>query len=293
AFAFIWQHVLIFRSGERMGKGIRSAPVDVLISNSSEKGRKGTGFGFHRAFDSAGAVIGSLIALLLFFYFHLSFQQIFLFAGIIAFFSIIPIFLVKESDAPPKKISFKQGISSLSSPLKLLIFSSAVFAFGNFGYMFFVLRSQQAFSLGLAVAMPIVLYTVFQLSSALISFPAGKLSDRTGQKKILLFSYILYILTNIGFVYLKSFPALILLFIVFGIVYSLSDSMQRTFVSNISSEEFKGTSLGSYHAAVALTALPGGLTAGFLWDFSQEYTFYFGAITTVIAFVLLLLVKED
>ncbi|PJA19814.1 MAG: MFS transporter, partial [Candidatus Diapherotrites archaeon CG_4_10_14_0_2_um_filter_31_5] len=293
AFASSWQHVLIFRSGERTGKGIRSAPVDVLISKSSEKGKKGAGFGFHRAFDSAGAVLGSLIALLLFFYFHLSFQQIFLIAGILAFFSIIPIFFVKESDEPVKKISFKKGISSLSNPLKLFVLSSAVFALGNFGYMFFVLRSQEAFSLGLAIAMPIVLYTVFQLSSSLISFPAGKLSDSVGQKKLLLFSYFLYILTNLGFIYFKSFFALILLFIVFGIVYSLSDSMQRTFVSNLSSEKFKGTSLGFYHSAIALTALPGGLIAGFLWDFSQEYTFWFGIATTILAIVLLLAVKEQ
>ncbi len=293
AFASIWQHVLVFRSGERLGKGIRSAPVDVLISKASEKGKKGSGFGFHRAFDSGGAVLGSLIALFLFFYLGLSFQEIFLAAGILAFFSIIPFIFVKEADETPKKISFKKGLSSLSNPLKMLVFSSAVFALGNFGYMFFVLRSQNAFPIELAIAMPIVLYTVFQIASSLISFPAGKLSDSIGQKKLLVSAYILYVLTNFGFIFLQSIFSLVLLFIAFGIVYALSNSMQRAFVSNISSEEYKGTSLGFYHFSIAFSALPGGLIAGYLWDISQEYTFYFGIITTLISLLLLLAVKDN
>ncbi len=228
----------------------------------------------------------------MFYFLGLGFQQIFLFAGIIAFFSVVPLLWVKETGKDQKKITFRKGIGSLSFPLKILIFSSAVFALGNFGYMFFVLRSQSAFTAALAIAAPIALYTVYQVASSLSAYPAGRFSDRVGQKKLLIFAYILYIFTNLGFIFFHGLFFFLLLFVMFGVVYAVTDSMQRAFVSNISDEDYKGTSLGAYHFSVGLAALPGGIIAGHLWGLSQELTFLFGIAATVVALVALYFVKE-
>jgi MFS family permease len=241
-----------------------------------------------RAMDTSGAIIGSLLALLFFWYLGFSFKAIFFIAALFAFLALIPIFFVKEPRVKPQSFALKVGFSQLSMPLRWLIAAAAVFALGNFSYMFFILRAQEAFdTTRSAFVIPILLYVLFNIFYAGFAIPIGILSDRIGRKKILLCGYALFTITCAGFVYFQSLAYLIVLFILYGLTYSLVDATQRAYVSDLAPRNIRGTALGTFHTAVGIAALPAGLIAGYLWDISAAYTFWFGAVMAFIAVILL------
>jgi len=291
-FALIWQHILALRVFERFGKGIRTAPRDVILAVSTEKGRRGRGFGIHRAMDSAGAVIGSALAFILIWNFGLDFRTIFLAAAIIAFLALAPIIPVKEKVVKRKKIALKIDLKKLSKPLKIFILIATIFSLGNFSYMFFILRSQEFFAKDLSIVMPILLYIIYNIVYTMFSIPAGILSDKIGRRKVLLAGYFLFGLTCLGFAFLHSLTYFIMLFILYGLVYALTDGTARALVSDISKEEIRGTALGTFHTSISLSTLPASLIAGALWQFvSFELTFIYGAFMASLA-VFLLLVSQ-
>jgi MFS family permease len=282
-----WHHILLLRPLERVGKGVRDAPRDAMVSFFAKK-KKGKGFGIMRAMDTSGAIIGSLLALLFFWYLGFSFKAIFFIAALFAFLALIPIFFVKEPRVKPQSFALKVGFSQLSMPLRWLIAAAAVFALGNFSYMFFILRAQEAFdTTRSAFVIPILLYVLFNIFYAGFAIPIGILSDRIGRKKILLCGYALFTITCAGFVYFQSLAYLIVLFILYGLTYSLVDATQRAYVSDLAPRNIRGTALGTFHTAVGIAALPAGLIAGYLWDISAAYTFWFGAVMAFIAVILL------
>ncbi|MBU0732330.1 MFS transporter [Patescibacteria group bacterium] len=299
ALAKSWPAILILRPIERVGKGVREAPRDAIIAGSTQKSNRGKGFGLHRAMDTTGAVFGSLIALLLIWIWGLSFQSIFLAAGIIAFFALIPIFFVREvrntkarKSENHERLKLKVGFKKLSPKLRWLIVIMAIFSLGNFTYMFFVLKVQSLFSGINAIVFPILLYVLLMIFYAAFSYPIGHLSDKIGRKKILLAGYLLFAITCLGFGLFESFPVYIILFIAFGIVFAMTDGTQRAYVSDLAEENVRGTALGTFHTAISVTTLPAGLLAGWLWDINMDYPFYYGAVFAGIAFIGLLFFKD-
>jgi len=288
-----WHHILILRPLERVGKGVRDAPRDAMVSFFAKKKARGKGFGILRTMDTSGAILGSLLALLFFWYLGLSFKTIFFIAALFAFLALIPIFFVKEPKVKPKKFTLKVGFSQLSNPLRWLITAAAVFALGNFSYMFFILRAQEAFdTTRSAFVIPILLYVLYNIFYAGFAIPVGIVSDKIGRKKILLCGYALFTITCIGFVYFQSLGYLIVLFALYGLTYALVDATQRAYVSDLAPKNIRGTALGTFHTAVGFSALFAGLAAGYLWDISAMYTFWFGAVMAFIAVVLLGFVKS-
>jgi MFS family permease len=289
AFAFLWQHVLLLRSVERLGKGIRSAPRDALLASSTHKNIRGRGFGIHRAMDSGGAVLGTLIAFVLFWYLGMSFSHIFIIAGALGFASLAPLIFVRESNAPPKRKNYQFSLGGLSPPLKKFIIVTFLFSLANFSYMFFVLHSQRAFEGKLAVGIPILLYALYNLVYTLLAIPAGILSDRIGRKNVLLAGYGTYILVCLGFMIANSLLMYLLLFLLYGLNYALVNANERAFVSDLAHQSAHGVALGSYHMATSIAALPAGLIAGLLWDLNPVYTFSFGALLATAAVIMLLI----
>jgi MFS family permease len=285
-FSKIWPQVLILRTTERFGKGLRAAPRDAILAASTEKWERGKGFGIHRAMDSGGAVLGGILAFVLFWYLGFSFKSIFLAAGIIAFLALSPLALVTEKSQEKKLTTLKIGLKGLPKSLKLFIILATLFALGNFSYMFFVLKSEAYFAGKLAVGIPIILYILYQTSYTLFAIPAGILSDKIGRRYVLLAGYALFGLVCLGFVISESLMFLIILFILFGLNYALVNATERAFVSDLSKEEFRGTALGSFHMLTSSAALPAGLIAGSLWDLNTIYPFIYG---TLIAFVVVIL----
>ncbi|RLF32772.1 MAG: MFS transporter [Thermoplasmata archaeon] len=288
SFSTIWQHVLLFSGLERVGKGIRTAPRDAIIADSMPE-KRGKGFGIHRALDTAGAIIGSILAFILIWYGALNFNIIILIAACIAFLSFIPLLFVKEIKRKKQNISFKMSIKTIPKPLKLFLIVSIVFSLSNFSYMFFISKTQTLFPKEMTIAGPIMLYIVFNIFYAGLAIPFGLLSDKIGRKKVLLIGYLLFSVTMAGFALFSSIPMFIVLFALYGIVYAIVDGNQRAFVSDLSPENLRSTSLGIYHTLVGLVALPSSIIAGLIWDIiSPEMTFVFGMFFSLTASILLL-----
>ena len=295
AVAGSWAGVLGIRLTERIGKGLRNAPRDALIAESVEPEKRGKAFGFHRSMDGIGSVLGALAAFLLLP--MLGFRKLFLVAvipGIIAiFFTLLIVEWRRDRtretehlEEKNRKISFR----GLPSNLKLYIFAAAVFTLGHFGYAFMLLRAKDV---GLADVRAILFYVIFYVVYTIVSIPAGALSDRIGRKPILILCYPFFGLISI-LLLLSATPWMVLVcFVLYGIFYGMIDGVQRAFVADLAPDGLKATSLGAFHSAIGLAALPGGLISGILWQqISPSATFVFGAVMSIAGLLLLTFVSN-
>lgn len=291
AFATFWPLVLGIRVIERIGKGVRGAPRDAIVTDSCEQKYYGKAFGFQRAMDGAGSVMGAIMAWLLLPI--LGYKDMFLISfwpGLIVIFFI---FLVKEKKYEPvpeaEKTTLKLSIKGLPSNLKLFILVSAVFALGHFGYAFLLLKAK---SLGFSDSNSILLYVFFYIIYTIVTTPAGALSDRFGRRIILIIGFLLFAATSFGLIFANTLPTLLVAFAVYGVFFAMVDGVQRAFVADVAPKHLKATALGLLQTAIALTALPGGLIAGLLWDnFGQNATFIYGGTLSIISCLLFLFVK--
>jgi len=284
-----WLHLVVLRPIERVGKGVRTAPRDALIAESIRVGVMGKGFGFHRAMDTAGAVLGSFSAFLLVWVWGLNLRTILLAAALISFTAIIPLLWVREpspSQSKPQISSLKISLKGVPVKLKLFIFAATIFALAEFSCMFFILRVS-VFLAGAGVeyvATPILFYTFFNVVYAVFAFPSGMLADRFGRLTMVVIGYLLFAVTCLGFATTGSLPVYAMLFVAYGLVYALVEGNVRAYVSELSPPGVKGTVLGAFHTSVGLAALPANLLAGALWQLtSPTITFLYGAALSTLA----------
>jgi len=291
ALANIWTFVLFLRVIERIGKGIRTAPRDALVAESCDESVRGKAFGFHRAADGIGSILGAVLALLLLPVW--GYRNIFLFALVPGIISVFIILFIQEKNAPAKQetkeVSVKLSLKELPVNLRFFIIVSSVFALGHFGYAFLLLRAK---NIGLADNTAILLYVVFYIVYSICVIPLGIVSDKVGRKPVLMAGYVLFGITSFGLLVTSGFYGILLFFISYGIFYAMIDGTQRAFVVDLAPQHLKGTALGVFHTAIGLVALPGGYIAGLLWDkVSPEATFAYGFTLAIISAVLLIFVK--
>ena len=285
SFSVVWQHILAFTSLERIGKGVRTAPRDAMISESMPE-EKGKGFGIHRALDTFGAVIGATLAFVLIYDLKLSIRNTLVIASLISFFSLIPFIWIKETKGKRKKIEIRIDMRELNPSLKIFLIISAIFSLSNISYMFFLRRAQEVFETNMFLSM----YIIFNIFYAIFSYPSGILSDKIGRWKVLSAGYLLFSLTSLGFIFANSKEILALLFSLYGISFAMFDGNQRAFVSDLSDTKIRATALGIFHTLVGVTALPAGMIAGYLWkNISYSATFMYSAILSLIAFIILII----
>ena len=287
-----WEVVTLVNVCERTGKGIRDAPRDAIIAESSE-GKKGRGFGIHRAMDTAGAIVGAVIAFLLILIFSApdkldTIRWIFFAAAIIAFFSLIPLIFVKEKPqiTPPK---YKIGFRNLPRNYYFILIIVALFALGNFTIFFMILFAGSFFTGEFEILIPLLLYILFNITYTIFSIPSGILADKYGNGKILSFGYGFFSLTCVIFIFCQSIPLFVLGFAVFGLSFAVIDTVQRAYISDMIPQENRGTALGTFHMVIGFAALPAGLLAGWLYDLDPTHTapFIYGAIIGLISMILL------
>jgi MFS family permease len=274
---------VVFSSMERVGKGLRTAARDAIIAESVAQSQRGKSFGIHRGMDSAGAVLGAGVAFIFLQFTGLGFGTVIIISAIIGLASLIPLRFVTEPEESKKNAKLKLSLSILPGPLKLFIFVAAIFALGNFSYMFFVLRAQHLFEGKWATTAPILLYVLFNIFQSALAVPLGVLSDRIGRQKVLIFGFGLFAAVSFGFAYFNSLGSYIVLFALYGVVFAAVDGTERALVSDLAGAESRATALGTYSTITGLAALPAGIIAGFLWDKSPAYTFVFGVVMAISA----------
>lgn len=282
-----WQLIVGLISLERFGK-LRDAPRDVIITQSTKK--RGKGFGFHQMMDTSGGIVGTILVIFLFWKLQLDIKTLIFVAAGISGVSILPLFFVKEIKTKPIKKNIIKGIEELSHKLKYFIFVASVFTLANFGlYLFLLLRIKEITG---SIIIPLAVYALFNLVYAVFVTPFGILSDRIGRKKVLLIGYVLFFLISLSFVYLQNILYIIILFALYGLVYAITQSNQKAFVSDLSGK-MKGTSLGFYSSVIGIVNIFGGLIAGILWDISYTTMFVYVSAVALVSVFLLMFVRKS
>ncbi len=297
-FANSWLAVGIIRFADRVGKGIRTAPRDALIADSTAAESRGLSFGFHRALDTAGAVVGLTLAALVVYLGQRGtlmlqrsvFQKLVLLAAVPGFLAVLTLAIgvqdivsaTDDSTAPPR-LSLRGWNKQFYGFLAAVI----VFTLGNSSDAFLVLRAQ---TLGVAAALIVVLLVVQNITYTIVATPAGALSDRWGRHRLILAAWSIYALVYLGFAFAQQAWQAWLLFAIYGIYYGISEGVGKALVADVVAAEKRGTAYGLYHTAIGLTALPASLVAGILWQgigawsgFGPSAPFLFGAMMAILA----------
>lgn len=279
--------VLIIRFAERVGKGVRTAPRDGLIAASSEDGTKGKSFGFHKAMDNSGAIIGPLLAAGILWIFPSNYRLVFLLAAIPGLLGLINIIcFVKEAKserlAPLGKITLKDF------PKKYYAFLGIIFIF-TLGNSTDALLLVKASDIGIKDSLVPMIYLIFYAVSVVFSVPAGILSDKIGRERLIIFGYLLYSILYFGFGRTNSISMLVMLFALYGLYSAATDGVQKALVSDLIPKEKRGTGLGIYNSLVGITLLPASVIAGLLYDkVNNSVPFYYGSIMALIAALLMI-----
>lgn len=288
SFAVTPLQVLLLRFVERVGKGVRTAPRDSLIAGSTEERTRGRGFGFHKAMDNSGAILGPLLAVGMLTLFPGDYRKIFLIAGIPSLLGLLSLILfVKEMKKDKSEIPGKIRLSDF--PKKYYLFLSIAFLF-TLGNSTDALLLVKAGDIGIKDAFIPMMYLIFNSVSVLFSIPAGILSDRIGRERLIIFGYLLYSLIYFGVGITDSKGTLVLLFALYGIYSAATDGTQKALVSDLIDKNKRGTALGLYNCIMGITLLPASVIAGLLYDHvNNRAPFFFGSGMAFAAAILMLL----
>lgn len=288
AFVGVPIQVLYLRFIERVGKGIRTAPRDSLISASIKDGETGKNFGFHKAMDNSGAIIGPLLAFLLLFLFPLNYKNIFMLAAIPAVFGVITIAIfIKDAKVEKNKNTEKISVKQLPKKFYFFLLILFVFTLGNSADALLLVKTLET---GIDKSYIPFVYMVFNTVSVLLAIPLGKLSDKIGREKLIIVGFFVYALVYYLFGKYNSIHVFFFLFVMYGFYSALTDGSQKAMISDLVSKDLKGTGFGLYHAVLGVTLLPASLIAGILYDqVNSNAPFYFGATMALLAAVLMLI----
>ncbi|WP_297506366.1 MFS transporter [Thermococcus sp.] len=296
AFTRHWWDFLTIRALDRIGKGIRTAPRDALIAESSEKGKSGKSFGFHRMMDTLGAVAGPLVAIALIELLKelpkgTMYRYLFLLSavpGLLSLFVIV-LFIRERGGNAKKKIS---GISTLRSrELQLFLAAAAVGALGRYSYAFTLWKAEE---LGLTVVQGIAFYALFNLIYALSAYPLGVVSDSFGKKRLITIGFLVASLASLAFAYAHDIHTLLLAFVLYGVYIAIEDTVPRAYMADIAKGYEKGTVIGAYHTVFGVFVFPASVIAGYLWQArSLEWAFLYSALVNLLAFVMMLFIRGE
>ena len=299
-FASSWELIAGVRWSDRVGKGIRTAPRDALVADSVTPEIRGLAFGVHRAMDTAGAMVGIIIAVVVVWLAQKNaldltkstFQTVVLISLLPAFLAVLSL-IVGAKDVPVKgqrnapKISFQ----NMGRPFIIFLVIVSVFTLGNSSDAFLVLRAQ---NLGITVTGILIMLVMFNLIYSLISTPAGSLSDRIGRRRLIVGGWLVYAVIYLGFALAQSAWQIWALYVAYGLYYGMAYGTANALVADLVPDNMRGTAYGTYNATIGILAFPASLIAGFLWQgvgpwkgFGPSAPFFFGGMLALIAALLM------
>ena len=279
--------VLAIRVSDRIGKGIRSAPRDALLADSVEPSQRGRAFGFHRAADHLGAVVGPLAAFALLRWTSLSLRELFLLAGIPGLLSVVALIVgVREERRPlaadpaatPTGTKLTVGLPArFWGYLGVLL----LFTLGNSSDAFLLLRASQ---LGVATALLPILWAVLHVVKSGTSAPSGSLSDRVGRVPLIVTGWLIYALVYLAFGRATQAWQVWVLFALYGTYFGLTEGVEKALVADLVPAEKRGAGYGWYNLALGLGAFPASVIFGGVWDrYGSLAAFQMGAAVSATA----------
>jgi MFS family permease len=296
-----WGLVAGVRWVDRAGKGIRTAPRDALVADSVTKETRGMAFGFNRALDKAGAVLGLLIAALVVWLAQKNtldlsrstFQTIVLISLVPAFLAVLTLALgAKDVAVKGQRAAPKFSLKSMGKPFSIFLVIVSIFTLGNSADSFLVLRAQ---NLGTSVTGILVMLAIYNLVATLVATPAGSLSDRIGRRRLIIGGWLVYAIIYFGFALAQSSWQVWVLYATYGLYYGLAFGSANAMVADLVPENLRGTAFGTYNAVIGLLAFPSSFIAGVLWQglgkwtgFGPSAPFFFGGAMASIAALLMI-----
>ena len=287
AIAQSWRQVFWIRFADRGAKGFRAAPRDALLADSVSHAQRGSAFGLRQAMDSAGAIVGPLGALLLLPWLGGNVRRVFWVAAgpgaISIFLAWMAVKEVRPGAAPLPGVNAARLSHSSDSPGKLamILAAVAIFSLGNSSDLFLILRAQ---NLGVHVRTAPALGLVFNLVYTLLSWPAGRLSDRFPRRWLVVLGYLIYAGVYLGFAMTHAARAVWMLFPLYGTYYALTEGVLKAWVSDLVPSVSRASVYGVLNWIVGVAALPASLLTGWLWQhYSPPVPFFTSALLALAA----------
>lgn len=305
-FASSWGWVAGVRWADRVGKGIRTAPRDALVADSVEEKQRGLAFGFHRAADTGGAMLGLLIAFGLVWAAQSASVSLNLDTfRLVVLVSLVPAVLAVLSlalgavEVKPKATAKapKFALASLGKQFLIFMLIVGLFDLGNSSDAFLVLRAQER---GISVLGILGMLAIFNFVYAAISTPAGKLSDRVNRRTLIIGGWLVYALVYLGFGLASQTWHVWALYVLYGLYYGMAYGTAKAMVADLVPAELRGTAYGTYNAILGIIDFPASLIAGILWQgaggwqgLGPSAPFIFGAALALLAAVMMAVWKPE
>lgn len=272
-----WPGVLGARFLDRLGAGSRSAPRDALIASSVDEKNRGKAFGLEGIGDNAGAFLGPLLAVFLLTSLAVDIRLIFYLAVIPGLLAFVMILAVKERPvAVAAGAKIDMNLRQFSKAYWKYLAVTALFGIGNSSNAFLILQTQ---GIGASLQTTILIYAAFNLVAALVSYPAGFLSDRWGRKNILLLSFMIFLVTYLGFALIQNIVLVGALFTLYGLYQGIFRAVGKAFATDYVPERLRASGIGWYNTTIGLTGLAASVVAGLLWDHvGHTAVFVYGAV---------------
>jgi MFS family permease len=284
----VWQGVFGARLLDRLGTGTRSAPRDALIASSVDKENRGRAFGLEGVGDNAGAFLGPLLAIFLLYWLHVGIGAVFYLAIIPGLLAVFMVLLVTERPTVmAAKSKIDVSLRQFPKGYWRYLLVTAVFGLGSSSNSFLILRTQD---IGASLEMTILIYALFNLVAALISYPAGSLSDKWGRKNVLLAAFVIFLIAYLGFALAQNILLIGALFVFYGLYQGIFRAVGKALASDFVPEHLRASGVGWYSTTVGLLQLVASVVAGLLWDrVGHAAVFYYGAVFAVAGSIGLLL----
>lgn len=288
-----WPAVLGLRFVDRLGKGLRTSPRDALIAEVTPSERRGEAFGFQRALDHAGAVVGPLVAAALLLLPGVELREVFFLAAVPAAAAVIVILVaVREARGSAETAPTPRAVGRrLGAPLRWVVFAVVVFTLGNSTDAFLILRLANG---GVPPAVVALLWSLLHVVKMTAAYVGGKMSDRLGRRPMMLAGWTWYAAVYLAFATASEPVALIAAFLAYGVYFGLTEPVEKAWVAELAPAGLKGTAFGAYHGAVGLAALPASALFGALWQlFGAPTAFFGGAGLAGVAAAMLFFIPQE